>query len=64
MVTDILSNKKIKHFKLSTNPIKLYEKTNKIAEMVNIIIDKELPGFKNNNLLHELVLSKILEKQM
>ncbi len=45
-----------------TNPIVENYKNNKIAEMVRTILDKELPMYKHNSLLHDLVIYTVLEK--
>ncbi|MBQ9246799.1 hypothetical protein IJ182_11105 [bacterium] len=43
-----------------TNPIK--NSTANISDMVQKILDKELPMLKDNSLIHDLVLYNLLEK--
>ncbi len=47
----------------TTNPI-MYkpEIQDKLSVMVKEILDKELPDYKNNSLLHDLVLYNLYEK--
>lgn len=45
-----------------SNPIDNFSDTNNLSKMVTDILDKELPMFKHNSLLHDLVLYSIIEK--
>ena len=45
-----------------TNPLKINNSSDKIADMVKMVLDNELPSLKHNSLLHDLVLYTVLEK--
>ncbi len=45
-----------------SNPINRNQESDKIASMVNTILNEEFPELINNSLIHDLVLYNVLQK--